>query len=97
MYVFLLVLHFVWTFHRTSRYYQVIELYTEDGCDRPFFCILKTPEWGNVVRVVNTAPVEFPLTASVVPHTISDRSDDFLERNAIFGGDVVVGGNAGPY
>ena len=76
---------------------QVIELYTEDGCDRPFFCILKTPEWGNVVRVVNTAPVEFPLTASVVPHTISDRSDDFLERNAIFGGDVVVGGNAGPY
>ena len=22
---------------------QVIELYTEDGCDRPFFCILETP------------------------------------------------------
>jgi hypothetical protein len=22
---------------------QVIELYTDDGCDRPFFCILETP------------------------------------------------------
>ena len=21
---------------------EVIELYTEDGCDRPFFCILET-------------------------------------------------------
>merc|ERR1712146_393724 len=46
---------------------QVIELYTEDGCDRPFFCFLSTPGSGNVVRVVNTAPVEFPMTASVVP------------------------------
>jgi hypothetical protein len=43
---------------------QVIELYTEDGLNRPFFCVLKTPGSGNVVRVVNTAPVEFPMTAS---------------------------------
>merc|ERR1719506_2595350 len=43
---------------------QVIELYTEDGCDRPFFCILETPGAGNVVRIVNTSPVEFPMTAS---------------------------------
>ena len=28
---------------------QVIELYTEDGCDRPFFCVLETPDSGNVV------------------------------------------------
>lgn len=46
---------------------QVMEMYTEDGCDRPFFCILKTPGAGNVLRVVNTAPVEFPMTASLVP------------------------------
>jgi len=46
---------------------QVIELYTEDGLDRPFFCMLETPGSGNVVRVVNTGPVEFPMTASVVP------------------------------
>ena len=65
---------------------QVIELYTEDGCDRPFFCVLETPGSGNVVRVVNTAPVEFPMTASVVPHSIND---------SMGGGDVVIGGDAG--
>merc|ERR1740127_37847 len=51
---------------------QVIELYTEDGLDRPFFAYLVTPGSGNVVRIVNTAPVEFPMTASVVPHTINE-------------------------
>lgn len=48
---------------------QVIELYTEDGIDRPFFCILKTPGSGNVVRVLNTGPIEFPMTTSVVTHS----------------------------
>jgi len=47
---------------------QVIELYTEDGLERPFFAIIDTLGSGNVVRVVNTAPMEFPMTASVQPH-----------------------------
>ena len=68
---------------------QVIELYTEDGCDRPFFCVLETPGSGNVVRVVNTAPVEFPMTAGVVPHSINSM----MESGAILGGDVVIGGD----
>ena len=67
---------------------QVIELYTEDGCDRPFFCFLETPGSGNVVRIVNTAPVEFPMTAAVVPHTINDM----MSSDAVLGSDVVMGG-----
>mmetsp|Transcript_13439 Transcript_13439/g.29000 ORF Transcript_13439/g.29000 Transcript_13439/m.29000 type:complete len:259 (+) Transcript_13439:2-778(+) len=70
---------------------QVIELYTEDGLDRPFFCVLRTPGSGNVIRVVNTAPVEFPMTASVVADSINpDVSSD-----AVLGGDVVIGGDLG--
>merc|ERR1719235_1769558 len=68
---------------------QVIELYTEDGLDRPFFAFLATPESGNVVRIVNTAPVEFPMTASVVPHSINQ---DYA-ADAVMGGDVVIGGD----
>jgi hypothetical protein len=61
---------------------QVVELYTEDGCDRPFFCVLETPGSGNVVRVVNTAPVEFPMTAGIVPHLINT----FREDGVVLGG-----------
>jgi len=49
---------------------QVIELYTEDGLERPFFAIVDTKGMGNVVRVVNTAPLEFPMFASVQPHNV---------------------------
>merc|ERR1719440_1332685 len=64
---------------------QVIELYSEDGLDRPFFCVLETPESGNVVRIVNTAPVEFPMTASVVPHSINQ---DYSTNDVVLGGDM---------
>jgi len=53
---------------------QVIELYTEDGLERPFFAIIDTMGSGNVVRVVNTAPMEFPMTASVQPHSVNERA-----------------------
>jgi len=46
---------------------QVIELYSENGLDRPFFAKFAMPWSGNVVRILNTGPMEYPLTASVVP------------------------------
>lgn len=63
---------------------QVIELYAEDGKERPYYAILETPGSGNVVRVVNTATVEFPMTAWVEPYLVgTDQSD--LEP--VLGGD----------
>ena len=58
---------------------------------RPFFCVLETPGSGNVVRLVNTAPVEFPMTASVVPGSINNE----MSTGAVLGGDVVIGGDVG--
>ena len=40
---------------------------------------------------MNTAPVEFPMTASVVPHSINTD----MSSGAVMGGDVVIGGDVG--
>ena len=53
---------------------QIVELYSEDGCDRPMFCILKTPGPGNVIRIINTSPIEFPMYSSVVPNSLNNDS-----------------------
>jgi len=52
---------------------QVVEIQTEDGLERPFFAVIDTMGSGNVVRVVNTAPIEFPMLASVQPHGSRSR------------------------
>jgi len=62
---------------------QVMELYTEDGMDRPFCGILETPGSGNVVRIVNTATMEFPLVCQAEPFTMTDIG---ASAEAVMGG-----------
>jgi hypothetical protein len=50
---------------------QVLEVYTENGLERPFTVLVQTPGGGNLVRVVNTAPLEFPMYANVAPYEMS--------------------------
>jgi hypothetical protein len=54
---------------------QVMEVYIEDGSDRPFFAIIDTPGSGNVVRIVNTSTVEFPLNAVVEAYESTTQED----------------------
>jgi hypothetical protein len=57
---------------------QVMEVYTEDGTARPFYTILETPGTGNVVRIVNTATIEFPISANIEPFMVEENSGDDL-------------------
>jgi hypothetical protein len=65
---------------------QVIELYADDGLARPFFAIRDTVGAGNVVRIANTAPIEFPLVASVQPHYIDETMSPM---EPVIGGDSI--------
>lgn len=44
-----------------------INVYTEDGVERPFFTLLETPGAGNMVRVKNVHQTEFPCLVDVEP------------------------------
>jgi hypothetical protein len=55
---------------------SVMDVYSEDGSERPFYLIVDTPGEGNVIRVVNTSSVEFPLLAAIEPYLIDERIAD---------------------
>jgi len=74
---------------------EVIEVYTEDGLERPFFCVLESPGAGNVVRILNTNPVEFPMSACVEAGRVNP---EMSTSTPVLGGDeqaVVLGGAGG--
>lgn len=50
---------------------QVLEIYSENGLERPFFTIVETPgQIGTVIRVVNAGAVEFPVTVNIQPYAV---------------------------
>ncbi len=55
---------------------QIIEFYSSDGMKRPIYVVIETPGTGNVVRVINQNPVEFPFTAYIGPYEVDARMDD---------------------
>ena len=67
---------------------QSIDLEEDDGYNRPFVCTFETPGYGHVVRIVNNGPIEFPLTASVIPRTFARPG---------YANHVVLGGRIGGY
>jgi peptidoglycan hydrolase-like protein with peptidoglycan-binding domain len=52
---------------------QIVEFYSSDGMKRPLYVVIETPGTGNVVRIINQNPVEFPLTAYVGPYEVDAR------------------------
>jgi len=67
---------------------QVVEVYAEDGMARPFNIIVASPGAGNVLRIVNTAPMEFPMLATVEPLEV-DTS--VVDDEPVIGGDSSFG------
>jgi hypothetical protein len=65
---------------------QGIELYSEDGRGRPVSYVLETPGYGCVIQINNKGPMEFPLTAEVVPLTVNHAV-------LAYGGQAIIGGD----
>jgi hypothetical protein len=55
-----------------SHAVQTIDIYSENGLDFPFFAVIDTPADSSTVRVVNTGPMTFPMTAIVEPYMVDE-------------------------
>ena len=67
---------------------QVMDIYTDDGMERPFNVVLDTPGTGNVVRIVNTATMEYPMYAQVEPYMVEEYSDMEIDTSALLSWDA---------
>jgi len=54
---------------------QVMEIYTEDGSERPFDAIIETCGGKNKIGITNTAEADFPLFAHVEPYIVGGKND----------------------
>ena len=61
---------------------QVMDVYTENGHERPFYIVFDTPGNDNVIRIVNTGTVQFPLFAAVEPYEVDDMMTDLHRNNS---------------
>jgi hypothetical protein len=61
---------------------QVLDIYSEDGMYRPFMAVLQTPGAGATIRIVNSSPVEFPMSAVVEPY---EEATEWGEDGIILG------------
>lgn len=72
---------------------QVMEVYSEEGSVRPFYCIVETPGNSNgVVRIVNSSTMEFPFSAICAPWDIERPGDrPLFELSGGHNGDAIGG------
>jgi len=70
---------------------QVMEVYSESGAERPFHALIETPGHRNVLRVVNTATLEYPITVSVGVAGSSSLEFDNNQESIVMNGGKLFG------
>ena len=60
---------------------QVMDIFAQDGMQRPFYCIIDTPGSGNAIRVVNKEQLEFPLTVVAEPYAFEEETAELDWHN----------------
>lgn len=66
---------------------QTVEVFSDDGIDRPFFIVIESPGSGNTVKVVNTSDLEYPIFSWVEPYSITHSDNDYYDGNRMLGDD----------